>query len=437
MRKSVVAIVGRPNVGKSTLFNRIIGKRKAITDSTPGVTRDRNYSDVSWAGRSFILIDTGGFEPVAKDKILLQMKEQMLLAVEEADVIIFLVDSKDGLMPGDKEFLDLLRSSNKPIISGVNKVDVKGHEDRAYEFHKLGIGDIYPISAEHGRGVDVILDRILELIPEYKEEEKAEDMVKVAVVGRPNVGKSSLVNNILNEERVLVSDLPGTTRDPIDTYFQVGEKGYLFIDTAGIRSKGRVSNRIEKYCIIMALKMIERSDIALILIDAVEGITEQDTKIAGYAHNMGCGAIIVVNKWDLIEKNRDTITEFTIKIKSRFKYLSYAPIITVSATSGQRVDKIIPLIDKVATAYSIHISTPLLNRTLRDAVDKRPPPIYKVKVLKFFYITQIKSRPPTFVLFVNYPEGVHFSYLRYIQNQIRRGFDLEGTPIRIFLKKKR
>lgn len=437
MRKPVVAIVGRPNVGKSTLFNRIIGKRRAIADSTPGVTRDRNYSDANWAGKSFILIDTGGFEPVSKDDILLQMREQMLLAVEEADISIFLVDSKDGLMPGDEEFVDLLRSAGKPIILSVNKVDDRKHEDRVHEFHKLGAGYLYPVSAEHGRGVDDLLDRILELIPEYKEEEEPEDVVKVAVIGRPNVGKSSLVNNILNEERVLVSDLPGTTRDPIDTYFQVGGRKYLFIDTAGIRSKGRVSLRLEKYCIIMALKGIERSDIALILIDAVEGVTDQDTKIAGYAHDMGRGVIIVVNKWDLIEKDRYTTIEFTRNIRNRFKYLSYSPIITVSATSGQRVDKIIPLIDKVATGYSMHISTALLNKAFGDAIERRPPPRYRGKELKFFYVTQINSRPPTFVSFVNYPKGVHFSYLRYIHNQLRRRFDFEGTPIRIFFRARR
>ncbi len=437
MKKPVVAIVGRPNVGKSTLFNRMIGKRRAIIDSTPGVTRDRNYSNVTWTGKSFILIDTGGFEPVSKDDILLQMREQMLLSVEEADIIIFLVDAKVGLMPADEEFVDLLRSSGKTIILAVNKVDDKRHEDRAHEFHKLGIGDLYPVSAEHGRGIGELLDRILEFIPEYKDEEEPEDVVKVAVVGRPNVGKSSLVNKILNEERVLVSDVPGTTRDPIDTCVQVGEKKYLFIDTAGIRSKGRVSHRLEKYCIIMALKGMERSDIALILIDAVEGITEQDTKVAGYAHDMGCGVIIVVNKWDLIEKDTHTAIEFTRNIRSRFKYLSYAPIITVSAMTGQRVNKIIPLIDKVAAGYFMRISTALLNKTFRDAIERRPPSRYRGKEIKFFYVTQIDSRPPTFVSFVNYPKAVHFSYLRYIQNQIRKSFNFEGTPIRIFLRERR
>ena len=434
--KPVVAIVGRPNVGKSTLFNRIARKRKAIVADEPGTTRDRNYSQVNWDGTDFLLIDTGGFEPEVKDEINTHILQQIQLAVDEADLIIFLADGKEGLTPVDTDVVKRLREVNKPVLYAINKIDGQKQERNIYEFYQLGVESLYSISAQHGRGIGDLLDDTIHLLPLFCEEDESKDQLKIAVLGRPNVGKSSLVNRIVGNARVMVNEMPGTTRDAIDTPVQVGEKRYLLIDTAGIRRKGKVSQKLEKYSIIKALNGIERCDVALILIDSKEGITEQDAKIAGLAHDSGKASIIVVNKWDLVEKDTHTTSQYVTVIRDQLKFMKYAPVIFVSALTGQRVLKIINLIDKVAEQYKSRVTTSELNKAFEEIIRSHPPPSFGNKELKLYYITQVTTAPPTFVVFVNHPEGIHFSYKRYLINRIREHFGFDRTPIRLLFRER-
>lgn len=441
MRKPVVSIVGRPNVGKSTLFNKIIRRRKAIVEDTPGVTRDRNYEEATWNDFTFDLIDTGGFEPEPKENIMSQMRDQTQLAVEESDVIVFLCDGKEGIMSADEDVARFLRKFQKPILLVVNKIDGPSHTSRIYDFAKLGFKEIIPLSAEHKIGVSEVLDKIIHHLSTLQGTEQNDDLnneiTKIAIIGRPNVGKSTLINKILKEKRLLVSSVPGTTRDSIDTQVEINKKKYIFTDTAGIRRKGKVSFKLEKYSVIMAKKAMERSDIALLLLDAKEGVTAQDSKIAGYAYEMGRGLIIVINKWDLVEKDHKTIEKFKEKIVHQMKYLSYAPVISLSSLSGQRVHKIFPLIDKIAEEYSRRIPTPKLNKSFNEILKQNSPPLYRGKQIKFYYTAQIKTKPPTFLCFVNYSKGIHFSYQRYILNQLRLKFDLENAPIEVYFREKK
>ena len=434
--KPTIAIVGRPNVGKSTLFNRIARRKKAIVGDEPGITRDRNYAEAEWDGGVFLLIDTGGFEPGVNDEVALHIHQQVQLAIEEADLIIFLVDGKEGLTPTDIDIAKRLREVNKPVLHVINKIDGERQEEKIYDFYRIGVENLYPISAQHGRGVGDLLDEALNLLPPSSEIRYNESLVKIAVLGRPNVGKSSLVNRILGNERVIVSEKPGTTRDAIDTPLKIGEKEYLLIDTAGIRRKGRISRQLEKYSVVEALKSIDRCDVAIILIDAKEGITEQDAKIAGLAHDKGRASVLVVNKWDLIEKDSYTIYKYTEDIRYNLKFIRYAPIIFVSALTGQRALKIIDLVDRVAEQYQRRVPTSELNRVFEEIILSNPPPMYRNKELKLYYITQVSIKPPAFVIFVNYPEGIHFSYERYIMNKIRENFEFDGTPIRVFFRKR-
>lgn len=434
--KPIVAVVGRPNVGKSTLFNRISGTRKAIVDDMPGVTRDRNYLDVTWDDYTFTLIDTGGFEPEAKDSIPSQMREQAMLAVEEADVIMFLADGKSGLTPADHEVADILRRSGKPLVFAVNKMDSDKRMEGLYDFYALGLSEPIPVSAEHGIGIGDLMDKVLSLIPKYQEETLSEDVTRLAVIGRPNVGKSSLINKLLGYERVIVSNVPGTTRDAIDTLMTKDGKQYLLIDTAGIRKKGRVSQKLEKYTIVQALRSMERCDVVLLLIDAVEGVTEQDTKVAGYAHEKGKGCIIVINKWDLIEKETKTYEKYVDDVRFKLKYLHYSPVISMSALTGQRAVKVLDIVDKVSEECTKRIGTGVLNRAFTDMTKGHLPGLYMNKTVKFYYITQTGIKPPSFTLFTNYPEGIHFSYERYLENQLREAFGFEGTPIKLVFRKR-
>lgn len=434
--KPVIAIVGRPNVGKSTLFNRIARRKKAIVGDEPGITRDRNYAEAEWNGGNFLLIDTGGFDPGVNDEVALHIHQQVQLAIEEADLIIFLVDGKDGLTPTDIEIAKRLREVNKPVIHVINKIDGERQEEKIYDFYRIGVENLYSISAQHGRGVGDLLDDALNLLPPSSEIRYNESLVKIAVLGRPNVGKSSLVNRILGNERVIISEKPGTTRDAIDTPLKIGEKEYILIDTAGIRRKGRISRQLEKYSVVEALKSIDRCDVAIILIDAKEGVTEQDAKIAGLAHDKGRASVLVVNKWDLIEKDSYTVYKYMEDIRYNLKFIRYAPIIFVSALTGQRAVKIIDLVDRVAEQYQRRVPTSELNRIFEEVIRSNPPPMYRNKELKLYYITQVSIKPPTFVIFVNYPEGIHFSYERYIVNKIRENFGFDGTPVRVFFRKR-
>jgi GTP-binding protein len=435
--KPVIAIVGRPNVGKSTLFNRIVRGKKAIVSNEPGVTRDRNYADVEWDARVFTLIDTGGFEPVSKDRLFVQMREQCQLAMDEAEVILFVMDGKDGFNPSDKEIADILRRLNKPVFYIVNKIDNPKHEEKAFEFYGLGVEPIHSISAEHGYGVDGLMDEVMKVLPLLAEEKWDKEATKVAVVGRPNVGKSSLINRILGYKRVIVDEAPGTTRDAIDTFFEKDGKKYVLVDTAGIRRKSRISLRLEKYSIVEALRTIDRSDIALLLLDSTGGVTDQDARIGGFIHEKGKGTIMIVNKWDLVEKDSKTMVEYEEKIRYDLKYLSYAPILFISALTGQRVPKILNLVDRVAEQTRKRIPTSQLNKSFGRWVEKVPPPMYKNRSVKLNYITQVSTAPPTFVISANNPEGIHFSYERYLINQIRETFGFEGVPIRLQFRKKR
>ena len=430
----VVAIVGRPNVGKSTLFNRILGQRKAIVEDMPGVTRDRNYAEVTRYDRPFLLIDTGGFEPVTEDRLLVQMREQSQLAVEEADVIIFLMDVRQGLTPSDQEVAEQLRRTNKPVFYVVNKVDGISQEVLASEFYSLGVEEIHSLSAEHGRGVNGLLDDLIPLLPESDEDTDTTGEVRLSVIGRPNVGKSSLVNKLLGFERVVANPTAGTTRDSIDTPFTHKDQRYVLIDTAGIRRKGKVSQALEKYSAIQALKAMDRSHVVLMVIDAEEGITDQDLSVAGYAYEKGRALILLVNKWDLPEKDEKSMGRYIEEVKRRFKYLPFVPVLFVSALTGQRIAKIMPLVEEVAEEFNRRVTTGLLNKTLEDAVQKHPPAMVRGGRTKLYYATQAAVRPPTFVIFTNRPDDIHFSYERYLGNCFRDAFGFKGSPIRIRFK---
>jgi GTPase len=436
MAKPIVAIVGRPNVGKSTLFNKLIGQRLAIVEDTPGVTRDRIYADVEWLRYKFTLIDTGGIEPASEDVILVQMKRQAQLAIETADVIVFMVDGKEGLTPADYEVANMLRITNKPVLLVVNKIDYQGIEANKYEFYNLGIGDPITIAASQGLGLGDMLDEIVENFETNEEDDILNEMIKIAIIGKPNVGKSSLLNRLVGEERAIVSDIPGTTRDAIDSIVKIKNDEFLFIDTAGIRRKSKVKADIEKYSVIRALTSIERADVCLLMIDAQEGVTEQDEKIAGLAHEGGRAIIIVVNKWDLIPKNDKTMKDYTAELRTSLKFIAYAPVIFISVKTGQRIDKMIEMIKHVNEQHSRHIKTGALNEVISDAVMMKQPPVGKNKLLKIYYVTQPTTKPPTFIFFVNDETIMHFSYERYLENQIRQHFGLEGTPVRMIFRPK-
>ncbi len=437
MSKPVVAIVGRPNVGKSALFNYLVGKRISIVEDTPGVTRDRIYAECEWRGTTFTLIDTGGIEPENQNEIFSQMRRQAELALETADVVIFMVSIKEGVVASDIDVANILRKSQKPIVLVCNKVDnVGAPPDQIYEFFNLGIGEPFPVSAIHGLGIGEILDEVYGHFPKSEEVEDI-DAIKVAVVGKPNAGKSSLVNRMLGEERVIVSDTPGTTRDAIDTYFKSGEQDYIFIDTAGIRKRSRISDSVEKYSVIRSFTAVDRADVCLIMIDAVSGVTEQDTKIAGYAHEQGKASIIVVNKWDLAEKETGTLEKYRKSVYERLSFMTYAPAVFISAKTGQRVQRILELVNFVSNQHSLRISTGMLNDVINEAIAMVQPPSDKGRRLKIYYATQASVKPPVFVLFVNNSELMHFSYERYIENQLRKNFGFEGTPIRLRIREKR
>ncbi|MBG9790886.1 MULTISPECIES: ribosome biogenesis GTPase Der [Brevibacillus] len=432
----VVAIVGRPNVGKSTIFNRLIGERVAIVEDKPGVTRDRLYAKGEWLNREFHVIDTGGIEFAETDQILTQMRYQAELAIDEADVIILIVDVRAGVTDADLNVARMLNRTGKPIVLAVNKVDNFEMRNDIYEFYQLGVGEPFPISGSHGLGLGDMLDEVFHHLPPVDEEEKRDDVIRVSIIGRPNVGKSSLTNAILGEERVIVSEIAGTTRDAIDTPFERDGQEYVLVDTAGMRKKGKVYEGTEKYSVMRALKAIEDSDVVLVVINGEEGIIEQDKKIAGYAHEAGRGVIIVVNKWDALEKDDKTMQRFTELIREEFKYLSYAPILYVSAKTKQRVHTILPKVNAVADSQSMRVNTSVLNDLITDATIMAPPPTDRGKRLKINYTTQVAVKPPTFIVFVNDPELMHFSYERYLENKIRGAFEFEGTPIRILTRKK-
>ncbi len=432
--KPVVAIIGHPNAGKSTLFNRITRTTDALVDDFPGVTRDRHYGNAEWDGCAFTLIDTGGFAG-AEDEFTAMSRLQVEQAVKEADAVILLFDGKTGPTPYDRELLALVQTHNVPVMLTVNKVDSETQEDRCYPFYELGVDRFLPVSAEHGYGVYELLDRLTAELPDAAPEPEAE-AIKIAVIGRPNVGKSSLINRILGEDRVMVSSQPGTTRDAIDTPFFRDGRRYIFIDTAGIRRKSRVSKKIEKYSIIKALRSIERADVVLILLDGYEGITEQDVKIAGYAFEQGRGCIFVLNKWDIVEKDSRTMQHMMDWLRSEAKYLSFAPVLTVSALTGKRVHRIFETVDTVYTQYASRIATGPLNKIIEQATCRTEPSLFRGRRLKFYYATQASTRPPTFVCFVNYPEGVHFSYKRYLINQIRAESGLDQVPVRLYFRKR-
>ncbi|AJY77188.1 ribosome biogenesis GTPase Der [Paenibacillus beijingensis] len=436
MARPVIAIVGRPNVGKSTIFNRIIGDRLAIVEDKPGVTRDRLYGTGEWNGRAFNIVDTGGIEIEGEDEIMKSVRMQAELAIEEADVIIFMVDAKSGLTLADEEVAHILFRSHKPVVVAVNKVDNQGRADDVYEFYGLGFGEPIGISGSHGTGIGDLLDAAVGKLPEIEEDPYDEDVIRVALIGRPNVGKSSLVNALLGEERVIVSDVAGTTRDAIDTPFERDGQRYVLIDTAGMRKRGKVYESTEKYSVMRALKAIERADVVLIVINGEEGIIEQDKHIAGYAHEAGRACIFVVNKWDVVEKDDKTMQQFTQKIREQFLFMTYAPIVFLSARTKQRLHKLLPVVNHVSEQHAMRIQTHLLNDVVADAVAINPPPTDKGKRLRINYVTQVSVRPPTIVIFVNAPEIMHFSYERYLENKIRAAFDFEGTPVRLFTRRK-
>ncbi|MDT8441124.1 MAG: ribosome biogenesis GTPase Der [Desulfuromonadales bacterium] len=428
---AIVAIVGRPNVGKSTLFNRILGRRMAIVEDIPGVTRDRNYAEVTRFDKPFVLIDTGGFEPVSEDRLLSQMREQSQLAIEEADIVLLLLDGREGLNPADEEVAQILRQVDKPVLFVVNKVDGPTQEDGLGEFYALGIDELWPVSAEHGPGVRDLLDRLQELLPDGHAADGDQTETRLAIIGRPNVGKSSIVNRLLGYQRMVANPTAGTTRDSVDTPFTYNRQRYVLIDTAGIRRKGRVAQKLEKYSVVQALKALERCHIALMVVDAVEGVTDQDLTIAGYAHERGRAVIIIVNKWDLVAKDQATMGRFVKEIRGTFRFLPDSPIHFVSALSGQRISKIMADVQAVGEEFNRKVTTSALNKVLQEAEKAHQPPFYHGKRLKFFYMTQTAVRPPTFVIFVNKAEGVHFSYQRYLNNCIRQAFGFRACPIRL------
>lgn len=437
MALPIVAVVGRPNVGKSTLFNKLVGKRLSIVEDTPGVTRDRIYSECEWRSRKFMIVDTGGIEPSSDDVILSQMRRQAELAIQKADVIVFLTDLRTGVTADDYEVARMLRKSGKPIVLCVNKCDSIGEPPAEfYEFYSLGLGDPVAISAAHGHGSGDMLDEVFKYFSENDEEEYDEEYVKVAVIGKPNVGKSSLINRIAGEERVIVSDIAGTTRDATDTVIENEHGKYVFIDTAGIRRKSKVLEKIEHYSVLRAYMAVDRSDVCVILIDATVGFTEQDSKVAGYAHEQGKACIVAINKWDAVEKTTGTMEEFTNKLKEDFSFMSYVPFVFISAKTGQRVEKLFDMINDVNQQNSMRVSTGMLNDVLSYATTRVQPPSDKGRRLKIYYMTQPSTKPPTFVVFVNRADLFHFSYQRYLENQIRQTFGLTGTPVRFITRER-
>ncbi|MDO4490479.1 MAG: ribosome biogenesis GTPase Der [Lachnospiraceae bacterium] len=437
MSKPIVAVVGRPNVGKSTLFNALAGENISIVKDTPGVTRDRIYADVNWLDKSFTLIDTGGIEPDSSDVILSQMREQALIAMDTADVIIFLTDVRQGLVDADSKVADMLRKSKKPVLLVVNKVD--NYEKQMldiYEFYNLGIGDPIGISAQGKQGLGDMLDRVIELFPNGAGEEEEDDTPKIAIVGKPNVGKSSIINKLTGEKRVIVSDIAGTTRDAIDTPVRWQGRDYILIDTAGIRRKSKIKESIERYSIIRTVTAVERADVVIVVIDATEGVTEQDAKIAGIAHDKGKGIIVAVNKWDAIEKNDKSVKEFTDKIRSTLSFMPYAEILFISAVTGQRLPKLYETVDMVLENQTLRIATGVINEILTEAVALQQPPSDKGKRLKIYYMTQVAVKPPTFVVFVNSKKLMHFSYLRYLENRIRDSFGFKGTALKFIVRER-
>jgi len=437
MSKPIVAIVGRPNVGKSTLFNMLAGEMISIVKDTPGVTRDRIYADVEWLGDHFTLIDTGGIEPDSDDIILSQMREQAEIAIETADVIIFLTDVRQGLIEADNDVADMLRRSGKPVVLAVNKTDnFEKFMPDVYEFYSLGIGDPYPISSRSKLGIGDMLDKVISYFPRYEEEEENE-IPRIAIVGKPNVGKSSIINRLFGDNRVLVSDIPGTTRDAVDTPIRANGKEYVFIDTAGLRRKSKLKESLEYYSVVRAVAAVERADVVLCVIDATEGVTEQDAKIAGIAHDRGKGMIVVVNKWDAVEKETMTMEKYKKDIRSVLSFIPYAEIVFLSAMTGQRVPKLFPVIDQVLENQTLRVATGVLNEIMTEAVALNQPPSDKGKRLKLYYITQIGVKPPTFVIFVNDKKLMHFSYLRYIENKIRESFGFEGTSMKFIVRERK
>lgn len=433
-----MAVVGRPNVGKSTLFNALAGDMISIVKDTPGITRDRIYADITWLDKSFTLIDTGGIEPDSRDVIISQMREQAQIAIDTADVILFMTDVRQGLTDSDMKVADMLRRAQKPVLLLVNKVDSfdKFMAD-TYEFYNLGIGDPIPVSAANRLGIGDMLEKVVELFPEDNANDEEDDRPRIAVIGKPNVGKSSLVNKLIGENRLIVSDIAGTTRDAVDTPIKYNGQEYVFIDTAGLRRKNKIKEELEKYMIVRTVSAVERADVVVLLIDAAEGVTEQDAKIAGIAHERGKGFIIAVNKWDLVEKNNKTMNEFTEKVRQTLSFMPYAEIIYISAVTGQRTGKLFELIDEVRESATMRVQTGVLNEIMAEATAMQQPPSDKGKRLKLYYITQVSVKPPTFVIFVNDKELMHFSYTRYIENQIRNTFGFKGTPLKFIIRERK
>ncbi|CCY49841.1 MULTISPECIES: ribosome biogenesis GTPase Der [Peptostreptococcus] len=435
--RPIVAIVGRPNVGKSTLFNKLTGTKISIVEDTPGVTRDRIFGEVEWLNKYFTIIDTGGIEPESDDIIISQMRNQAMLAVDMAHVILFVVDGKGGLTAADREVADILRKTNKPVLLVVNKIDSKSQWDNVYDFYELGLDMPFAVSGANAIGLGDLLDEIVKNFPDGLNTEYDEDVIKVAITGKPNAGKSSILNNILGEERVIVSPIAGTTRDAIDTYFEQGDNKFLLIDTAGIRRRSKVYENVERFSVIRSMSAVDRADVVLIVIDATEGVTEQDTKIAGIAHDEGKACIFVVNKWDLVEKDNKTMGNYKMSIREKFPFMSYAPIVFVSAVTNQRIAKILETVVSVSSEQNKRVSTSVLNQVIAEAVMLNQPPSDKGRRLKIYYGTQTGVKPPTFTLFINDKELTHFSYTRYIENRMRENFGYEGTSIRIDYKQKR
>ncbi|SFS94163.1 ribosome biogenesis GTPase Der [Marininema halotolerans] len=437
MSLPVVAIVGRPNVGKSTLFNRIAGERIAIVEDKPGITRDRIYSKGDWSGQSFHLIDTGGLEFDDQDQVIEHIRHQAELAIEEADVIVFVVDGRSGLTATDREVGLMLHRADKKVVLAVNKLDHLKHHEDIYEFYELGFEKVIAVSSLHGTGSGDLLDEVVGYLPERKEEEYDEDTIRVSVIGRPNVGKSSLVNRLLGAERVIVSPVAGTTRDAVDTPIRAHGQDYVIVDTAGMRKRGKVYESTEKYSVLRALRAIERSDVVIMVLDGANGIAEQDKKVAGIAHEAGRAVVFVVNKWDAVDKDDKTMKRFRLEVEDHFSFMSYAPILFISAKTGQRIHQVLPKVKEVAEAHAHRVSTSVLNQVIQDATMSTPPPSVKGKRVKILYATQVAVKPPSIVIFVNDPELVHFSYVRYLENQLRESLGFEGTPIRLMLRSRK